>query len=313
LEAKKKLSTEIKKKAIELGFDACGITSATLPKNQIQHFRNWIENDNHGQMDYMEKNVEKRVDPSKLVENAKSVVLVLLSYFKNIEYPDTLKVSKYAQGVDYHYIIKEKLNQLLLFIQENADEINGRCFVDSAPVLERTLAQQAGLGWFGKNSMLLNKSLGSFFFIGEVILDVELEYDLPFEKEFCGDCELCLRNCPTGAIVSPKVVDARKCISYLTIEKRGEFVPVEAEMLNNWIFGCDICQNVCPWNKKAKQTQEELLFKYYNQLKLTKSEWLSLTGNQFKQKYKSSPLQRAGLKQIVRNVLGNDYFTLYQV
>lgn len=296
----------MKKKAEELGFDACGIASTMLPNNHAFHFKNWIKSNYHGQMDYMEKNIVKRIDPSKLVEQAKSVIVVLLSYHKNIDYPGKLNVSKYAHGIDYHYIIKEKLNELLLFIQQKDDRISGKCFVDSAPVLERAYAHQAGLGWFGKNSMLLNKSLGSFFFIGEIILDAELEYDNPLTKEYCGDCSLCIDSCPTGAIITPKVVDARKCISYLTIEKRGEFSLLEATMLNNWIFGCDVCQNVCPWNKKAKHTNEERFFQYSNQIGQTKTEWLSLSGNQFKKKYKSSPLQRAGLKQILRNVLAND-------
>jgi epoxyqueuosine reductase len=300
-----KLSKSIKEKAIKLGFEECGITSALSLKNHEKYFKTWLNNKYYAQMEYMNTNIEKRLDPSKLVEGAKSVIVVLQNYYSKDEYSDSLKTSKYALGIDYHYIIKEKLNKLLEYIKEFIPEVSGRVFVDSAPVLERALAQKAGLGWFGKNSMLINKKHGSFFFIGEIILDTTLEYDEPYLKEYCGECSKCIDSCPTGAILSSRVIDSKKCISYLTIEKRGDFNSSENKLLNDWIFGCDICQNVCPWNSKLEESKEKRLFIYKDQLKLTKEEWLEMPSNQFKRKLKSSPLQRAGLKQIIRNINAN--------
>lgn len=299
-------SEQIKQKALELGFDACGITSAQFLKEHEPLLYDWLSREYQGEMEYMTNNLEIRLDSSKIIENGKSVIVVLKSYNHSNDYNTRLKISKYAKGIDYHFVMKEGLSKLLSFIQQNHTNVKGRAFVDSAPLLERALAQKAGLGWIGKNAMLIHKELGSFVFIGELVVDIELAYDKPYRKEHCGSCSLCLNNCPASAIVSPKIIDARRCISYLTIEKRGELDDYDKQVLNNWIFGCDACQDVCPWNKKAKEVSEDWFVKYKDELNISKEEWLEMTSNQFKKKYKSSPLQRAGLKQIIRNILAND-------
>lgn len=300
------LEEEIKRISKEFGFDKCAITSAKINQSDKQFFTEWIHKDYHGEMHYLQNHKNLREDPTLLLENAKSVIVVLKNYYSGKDSESKYGISKYALGIDYHFVVKEKLNEVLSAIQNLDTTINGRCFVDSAPIFERMFARNAGLGWIGKNSMLINKDLGTFTFIGIILLDKELSYDEAFENEFCGNCTKCIDECPTGAILKEKTIDARKCISYLTIEKRGELLEDEKKQLSGWIFGCDVCQNVCPWNTKVKDSNE-LLFKIYEkELIKSREEWIALSGNQFKKQLKSSPLQRAGLKQIIRNVLAND-------
>jgi len=248
------ISQQIKNKAIELGFFACGITSANDLVPEQEHLEKWLKKGFNADMKYMERNFEKRISPTKLHEGTKSIIVVLQNYFVELENTE-FKVSKYASGVDYHTIVKNKLYELLEFIKTINPEANGRCFVDSAPVLERTLAKNAGLGWIGKNNCLITKTQGSFFFIGEIFLNIELEIDKVFENNYCGTCTKCIDFCPTNAL-NIRELDARKCISYQTIENKNE-IPTEIKSkTENWIFGCDICQDVCPWNKKSIQTTE---------------------------------------------------------
>lgn len=298
------ISQYIKHQAIEIGFDACGIAKAEpLPDDAI-HLQNWLHAGFHAGMNYMENNFEKRTDPSKLVEGSKSVVVVLLNYFPS-NYPfneKPIKITRYALGQDYHIIIKEKLKKLFNKIKETEPSIKGRVFVDSAPVLERRLAQKAGLGWIGKNSMLISKQFGSFCFIGELFLNMELEYDVPFGRNHCGTCQKCITFCPTKAIVEPGFIDSGKCISYQTIENKNPIPEDVKSKQNGWVFGCDICQEACPWNSKAKQhntpgfnpLETITSFSYENIAMLNEKE--------FDIKFKGSPLIRAGLNGLLKNM-----------
>jgi len=304
LRSKKQIITEkIKSSAEKAGFSACGVSPVKHIEEDSVHIRNWLENNMHGDMLYMENHFDKRVDASKMVDNAKSVISVLLNYYplkiqKDINAP---KISKYAYGKDYHFIIKDKLRKLFNIINNEIIEINGRIFVDSAPVLERYYAMQAGLGWIGKNSNLINKELGSFVFIGELIVDVELEYDAPI-KDFCGTCTKCIDACPTNAIVSSKVIDARKCISYLTIEHKKK-LPLELRSkFNNWVFGCDICQDVCPWNSKLKPHNISELMPNPNIIEMTKEEWYNIDKEKFNILFKDSALKRTKFEGLKRNL-----------
>ncbi|MEO1022529.1 MAG: tRNA epoxyqueuosine(34) reductase QueG [Bacteroidota bacterium] len=250
------LSTLIKQHALELGFNACGIAQADYLDTEARRLEEWLNQDRHGSMQWMERNFEKRVDPRQLLPGTKSVISVLSSYFHpdhitQIGQSHTPQIAKYAQGRDYHKVLKKKLGALLDFIQEVTGHVQGRCFVDSAPVLDKAWAVKAGLGWIGKNSNLLNKQLGSYFFLGEVLIDVPLVYDT-IETDHCGACTQCLDACPTDAIYEPYRVDASRCISYLTIEHKGEIDQKYHTDIQNWVFGCDVCQDVCPWNKHAQ-------------------------------------------------------------
>lgn len=300
------LNTEIvKNKALELGFSAIGISKADFLEKESNQLKTWLEKGFYGEMQYMENHFEKRTDPRKLVERAKSVISVLLNYYpKNLQRDNTYKISKYAYGKDYHYVVKEKLHALLEFIQKEIGEVSGRAFVDSAPVMDKVWAAKSGLGWIGKNTNLISKEFGSFVFIGELIIDLELEYDTLDsyqDKDYCGTCTKCIDACPTNAI-SPYEVDARKCISYLTIEKKGELPEEMKGTWNDWIFGCDICQDVCPWNSKLNPHGVET-FNITEQLQnISKEEWQNIDKPLFKNIFKNSPIERTKFEGLKRNI-----------
>lgn len=297
-------STLIKTKALELGFSLCGIAPVRKLKEEEQALKAHLANRYHGEMKYMSTHFDKRLDPSLLVPGAKSMVLVLLNYFpRDLQQGSNVpKIAKYAYGTDYHYVIKDKLKALLGFINEHIAPANGRVFTDSAPVLERAWAVQAGLGWIGKNGLLINRQMGSFFFIGDLIIDLELEYDEPYRDEHCGSCKQCLNACPTHAFVEPYVLDARKCISYLTIELKAEIPEAFRPMLSQRIFGCDICQDVCPWNRKAHPTSETAFSPHPEMLQLDRDAWKNLSNEKFNELFRKSALKRAGYQKIMQNV-----------
>ncbi len=256
----------------------------------------------HGQMSYMENHFDKRLDPRLLVDNAKSVVSLLLNYYPSeVQNEDSYKISKYAYGQDYHFVIKDKLKDLLKFIQAEIGEVNGRVFVDSAPVLDKAWAAKSGLGWIGKNSNLLTKQVGSFYFIAELIIDLELEYDNP-TTDHCGSCTACIDACPTQAIVQPYVVDGSKCISYFTIELRDQ-IPTEMKgKFDDWMFGCDVCQDVCPWNRFSKPHNEPLFNPNPEILSFSKKDWEEITEDVFKKVFKNSAVKRTKVEGLVRNL-----------
>jgi epoxyqueuosine reductase len=294
----------IKAEAARLGFSFCGISKADFLEEEAPRLDAWLNQNMHGQMSYMQNHYDKRLDPRILVPGARSVISLLLNYFPS-EQPSDMslpKVSKYAYGSDYHFVIKEKLNVLLETLRKEIGDVDGRVFVDSAPVLDRAWAKKSGLGWIGKNSNLINKGSGSFFFIAELIIDLELEADGPV-KDYCGTCTRCIDACPTQAIVQPYVVDGSKCISYFTIELK-ENIPAEMKgKFNNWMFGCDICQDVCPWNSFSKPHSEPLLKANEELMKMSARDWEELTEETFRVVFKDSPLKRTKLSGIKRNLL----------
>jgi epoxyqueuosine reductase len=294
----------IKSEAQRLGFMQCGIAAATELSEDARRLEAWLSKDYHGKMSYMENHFDLRADPRKLVPDAKSVITLLLNYYpEEHQNPKAPKIAKYAWGIDYHYVIREKLNELLDFLNQNIGAISGRGFVDSAPVLERSWAQRSGLGWVGKNANLINKKSGSFFFIATLICDLELEYDSPFVTDHCGTCTQCIDACPTEAIVSPTVIDGSKCISYLTIELKDALIPDELQpKMDGWAFGCDICQDVCPWNRFSKPNTELHLKPLAQVLNLTIGEWEELSEQNFKQYFKQSPIARTKWKGMMRNI-----------
>jgi epoxyqueuosine reductase len=294
----------IKQTAANLGFDYCGIAQAIPLDEDARRLEKWLNKGMHGSMQYMENHFELRVDPSKLVPGAKSVITLLLNYFPAQEQNQAApKVSKYAYGNDYHEVIKTKLKRLLESMKEHIGEVNGRGFVDSAPVLERSWAVKSGLGWIGKNGNVLNRNAGSFFFIATLIVDLELEYGDPFAKDYCGTCRKCIDACPTGAIVEDKVVDGSKCISYFTIELRDSLIPTEMKgQFDNWMFGCDTCQDVCPWNRFSKPTREEGFIPIPEILNFSTQDWEALTEDRFKKIFQHSPLKRSKFAGIQRNL-----------
>ncbi|MCA1747735.1 MAG: tRNA epoxyqueuosine(34) reductase QueG [Bacteroidales bacterium] len=298
------ISLAIKNEALRLGFSACGFSKAEFLPEDADRLRKWLDNGYHGSMHYMENHFEKRTDPSKLVEGAKSVVSLLMNYYTDERQkdPDAQVISKYAYGIDYHFVMKDKMKSLHRFIQENFGQAEGRVFVDSAPVLDRTWAVKAGLGWIGKNSNLINRDLGSFVFIGELILDLELEYNTIPESDFCGDCTMCIDACPTDAILPGRTIDSNRCISYLTIENREQIPDTFRGKLENRAFGCDICQDVCPWNRKATPHQVEELQPNPRLLEMEKTDWQQLEKTDFNKLFKSSALKRAGYKGLKRNI-----------
>ena len=300
--AKAKYTHLIKEEAIRLGFDYCGIAKADFLEDEAPRLEKWLLNNMHGKMVYMENHFDKRLDPRLLVDDAKSVVSLLLNYYPSQQQnEDAYKISKYAYGRDYHLVIKEKLKDLLSFIKENIGEVNGRAFVDSAPVLDKVWAAKAGLGWIGKNSNLLNKNIGSFFFIAELIIDLELDYDASVH-DYCGTCTRCIDACPTDAIISPFVVDGSKCISYFTIELR-DAIPIEVkDKFDDWAFGCDICQDVCPWNRFSKPNKTPEFIADDNMLSMNKQEWEEITEDVFNKIFANSPLKRTGYKGLKRNL-----------
>ena len=294
----------IKQATAELGFDYCGIAKAKPLDDDARRLESWLNKGMHGTMKYMENHFELRVDPTKLVPGAKSVITLLLNYFP-AEHQQTgsPKVAKYAYGSDYHEVIRTKLHQLLAKLKTQFGEVNGRGFVDSAPVLERSWAQRSGLGWIGKNGNLINKESGSFFFIATLITDLELEADDPLVKDYCGSCRRCIDACPTEAIVDERVIDGSKCISYFTIELKEMLIPDSMKQrFNNWMFGCDICQDVCPWNRFSKPTAEAGFQPIPEILNFSTAQWEELTEESFRQLFKNSPLKRSKYQGIRRNL-----------
>jgi epoxyqueuosine reductase len=292
----------IKKLAFEAGFSFCGISDAAFLEEEAPRLERWLKQGMHGQMDYMANHFDKRLDPQLLVPGAKSVVSLMYNYFPEKEaVSNSLKISKYAFGEDYHEVIKERLNALMVRIREVIGAVEGRVFVDSAPVLEKAWAKKAGLGWIGKNANLISKQQGSFFFLAELIIDLKLQPDSPI-KDYCGTCTACIDACPTEAIVEPYVVDGSKCISYLTIELR-EAIPSEFKgKMTEWAFGCDICQDVCPWNRFSRPHQEP---RFNGSLEWTTwdaKEWTEMTEETFKQVFKKSAVKRAKYVGLKKNV-----------
>jgi epoxyqueuosine reductase len=294
----------IKQTATKLGFDHCGIAKATVLNEDARRLESWLNKGMHGNMQYMENHFDLRIDPSKLVPGAKSVITLLLNYFpEKQQIPYNPKIAKYAYGNDYHEVIRDKLKALLAEIKLTIGEVNGRGFVDSAPVLERSWAQRTGLGWIGKNGNLINKQQGSFFFIATLIVDLELAYDDAYAKDYCGNCTKCIDNCPTDAILPDKVVDGSKCISYFTIELKDALIPTNMKgKFDNWMFGCDVCQDVCPWNRFSKPNTEINFTPITAILNFTTNDWDELTEEKFKLIFKNSPLKRSKFAGIKRNL-----------
>jgi epoxyqueuosine reductase len=293
----------LKTKATELGFFYCGFSKADFLEEEAPRLEKWLNLNYQGKMSYMANYFDKRLDPRLLVDDAKTVVSLLLNYYpEEIQNAESPKISKYAYGEDYHTIIKDKLKELIQYLKENIGEINGRAFVDSAPVMDKVWANKSGLGWIGKNSNLIHPKEGSFFFIAELILDIEIEPDGPM-KDYCGTCTRCIDACPTGAIVQPYVVDGSKCISYLTIELKDELLPNEfKEKMDNWMFGCDICQDVCPWNRFSKITQEPRFKPNPLLLELKSNDWKELNEEVFNQLFKHSAVKRTKFTGLQRNI-----------
>ena len=299
-----KITQKIKNKAFDLGFSFVGISKADFLEKEARQLETWLKNNFHGKMSYMENYFDKRTDPRLLIDNAKSVITVLQNYYTEQKQTDSNapKISKYALGKDYHIIIREKLNQLYDFILEEVGEVAARGFVDSAPVMDKAWAEKSGLGWIGKHTNLINKEQGSYFFIGELIIDLELETDGPI-KDFCGTCTKCIDACPTDAIVQPYLVDGSKCISYLTIELKDELMPKEfMGKMDNWMFGCDICQEVCPWNRFSIQHSEPWFNANPKVLNMKKNEWEELSEEVFQDFLKKTALKRTKYKGLKRNI-----------
>lgn len=299
---KEKYTQFIKSEAQRLGFISCGISQAGFLEEEAPRLETWLKNNAHGQMSYMENHFDKRLDPTLLVDDSKSVISLLLNYYpEQTQVSDTYKISKYAYGQDYHFVIKEKLKEFLFSIQENIGEVSGRAFVDSAPVLDKAWAAKSGLGWIGKNSNLLSKQVGSFFFIAELIVDLELDYDTAV-TDHCGSCTKCIDACPTEAIVAPYVVDGSKCISYFTIELK-ENIPQEMKgKFDDWAFGCDVCQDVCPWNRFSKPHSEPLFNPNPELLSMTKKDWEEITEDTFRAVFKNSAVKRTKYDGLKRNI-----------
>jgi epoxyqueuosine reductase len=298
-----KNSNLIKSIARDLGFSFCGISKAEFLRDEAPRLEEWLKRGYQGKMSYLENYFDKRLNPTLLVPGAKSVVSLVYNYFpkKDLAGTDSLKIAKYAYGEDYHEVVKTKLKELVFRIQEEVGQVNGRAFVDSAPVMERAWAQRSGIGWIGKNSLLLNREMGSFFFLAELILDLTLAPDGPV-KDYCGTCTACMDACPTEAIPEPYVVDGSKCISYFTIELKEE-IPADVKgKFENWIFGCDICQDVCPWNRFATQHQESRFEPHQELENMTKSEWIDLTEELFQTLFKKSAVKRASYGGLKRNI-----------
>jgi len=294
----------LKQAANSLGFNYCGISKAVKLEDDARRLESWLSKGMHGSMHYMEKYFDMRIDPSLLVPGAKSVVTLLLNYFPSEKQNSNApSIAKYAYGKDYHEVIKSKLNSLLQIVNEKIGAVTGRGFVDSAPVLERSWAQRSGLGWIGRNGNLITRNAGSFFFIATLIVDIELDYDDAFAKDYCGTCRKCIDACPTDAILPNKVIDGSKCISYFTIELKDMLIPNEMQgKFENWMFGCDICQDVCPWNRFSKPTPETEFTPIPEILNLTTSDWEQMTEETFRKIFKHSPLKRSKFKGIERNL-----------
>jgi epoxyqueuosine reductase len=304
MNAKAQLSAYIKQEAASLGFAACGIAPSEPLHEEAAHLDAWLGKGFHAGMGYMDKNHDLRINPGLLVENAKSVIVFLYNYYPSemMAKDSAYLVSAYAYGHDYHDVIREKLNVLTEKLKNQVPGITIRGFVDSAPVLERAWATRAGLGWIGKNSMLISKRNGSYFFISELVTDLALEYDKPMGGNYCGDCSRCMDACPTQAITDLRVVDANKCISYLTIENKGEIDAEFAGKYEKWIFGCDICQQVCPWNRYATPHNEPAFAPLANLMELTATDWEEMGPEQFNSIFRKSAVKRAKFAGLKRNI-----------
>lgn len=294
----------IKAEAKRLGFLFCGIARAEFLEEEAPRLEKWLHDGRHGEMQYMENYFDKRLDPRLLVDGARSVISLALNYYSPQKQTDPLapKISQYAYGLDYHEVIKEKLKQLLTYLQQNIGEVGGRAFVDSAPVLDRAWAQRSGLGWVGKNSNLISKKSGSFFFLAELIIDLELEYDVAPTADHCGTCTRCIDACPTDAIIGPYIVDGSRCISYLTIELKNEIPQEFKGKTDNWMFGCDVCQNVCPWNRFSVAHQEPAFRPHEELLGMSAQDWQEITQDVFQKVFKKSAVKRTKFSGLKRNI-----------
>jgi epoxyqueuosine reductase len=294
----------IKTEAKNLGFLFCGISKAEFLEEEAPRLETWLKKNMHGEMQYMENHFDKRLDPRLLVDGARSVISLGLNYYTDQPQTDPLspKISKYAYGSDYHSVIKDKLKQLLEVINDEIGEVGGRAFVDSAPVLDKAWAKKAGLGWIGKNTNLINQKAGSFFFLAELIVDLELEYDIAPTADHCGTCTRCIDACPTEAIVAPYIVDGSRCISYLTIELKNEIPKEFSNKMDNWMFGCDVCQDVCPWNKFSVLNSEPAFAPHADLLNLNKQDWDEITEEVFQKVFKNSAVKRTKFSGLKRNI-----------
>jgi epoxyqueuosine reductase len=302
---KEKTAIIIKRLAQELGFDFCGIAKAEFLEEEAPKLEAWLNQGFQGKMAYLENHFDKRLDPTKLVEGAKTVVSLSYNYYPKEELPhgeEGYKFAKYAYGKDYHFVIKDKLKTLLTLLREEIGEFGGRAFVDSAPVMERQWAQKSGMGWTGKNSLLLNRRMGSFFFLAELIIDLEVSPDPPVVKDYCGTCTRCMDACPTDAIVQPGVVDGSRCISYYTIELKDELPASVKGKFENWAFGCDICQDVCPWNRFARPHSEPEFEPHPDLMNMEKKEWEEITKETFNKVFHKSAVKRTKLEGLKRNI-----------
>ena len=303
LDKKRHYSESIKSKAKALGFLSCGISKADFLEEEASRLEKWLNQNHHGEMAYMANHFDKRLDPRVLVPGAKSVVSLLLNYHTEEKQTDieAPKIASYAFGEDYHNVIKNKLKQLMSFIHQEIGEVQGRVFVDSAPVMDKAWAAKSGLGWIGKNTNLISKKAGSFFFIAELILDLELEHDLP-ATDHCGSCTACIDACPTDALLAPYQIDGSKCISYVTIELKNE-IPTDFQgKMDNWAFGCDVCQTVCPWNRFATPHSEPAFNPRAELLSLSKNEWEEMTQEVFSVIFKNSAIKRTKYEGLKRNI-----------
>ncbi len=296
-------TTFIKRKAKSLGFLSCGISQATFLEQEASNLEKWLNDGKHGKMKYMENHFDKRLDPRKLVPGAKSIISLTYNYFNDNfqKDKDVPKISKYAYGSDYHIIIKKKLKILFKELKKNFGDINGRVFVDSAPIMEKPWAAKSGLGWIGKNTNLISQKIGSYYFLAEIIVDLEFEYDTPV-TDHCGSCRACIDSCPTGALDIPYQIDASKCISYLTIELRDEIPSEFKGKMDNWAFGCDVCQDVCPWNRFSQKHNEPLFNPNQELIKMETKDWEELTEETFEVIFKNSAVKRTKFKGLKRNI-----------
>jgi epoxyqueuosine reductase len=296
------LSKRLKRKGYELGFDFVGIAKAEFLEKEAKDLEKWLSMNHHGQMTWMENHFDKRVDPRKLLEGAKSIISFGLNYFpEERQSPDTYKISKYAYGKDYHKVLKKKLKEIIKFLYLEVGHINARAFVDSAPVMDKAWAKRSGLGWLGKHTNLISKQIGSFFFIGEIICDINLEYDSPI-KDYCGTCTKCLDACPTNALYEPYKIDGSKCISYLTIELKNAIPSEFNGKMEDWIFGCDICQDVCPWNSKSVFHSNEEFNPNKKMLGYNSKDWEEITEEVFSEVFQSSAFKRTKFEGLKRNI-----------
>lgn len=302
MDIREKHSQLIKSEAQRLGFLSCGISKAEFLEEEAPRLENYLKQNMNGQMGYMENHFDKRLDPTKLVPGSKSVISLLLNYFPSETQRDnTYKISKYAYGTDYHFLIKDKLKSLLNFISEEIGDVHGRAFVDSAPVLDKAWAARSGLGWIGKHSLMLTKNVGSFFFVAELIVDLPLAYDT-HTTDHCGTCTACIDACPTNAIVADRVVDGSKCISYFTIELKDDIPLSQKGNFDDWIFGCDICQDVCPWNRFSKPHREPLFNPHPEMLSMSKKDWEEITEDVFREIFRKSAVKRTKFEGLKRNI-----------